>query len=169
MKKKIYRVYTDGSCRPKNPGGGYSACILVNKLSDTVICKTNVLGYSTNNRAEMQGVISALEILSEKEVDQIKLHTDSQLCYNIVKGLLNPKDRQNLKANKDLIKQMRILINDLKKKNVYIQIVWVKRNSSTEMIYADFLASTTSTTWIEEQTLQEFEKNITKEMEKNDR
>ena len=165
MKKIIFRVFTDGSCRPKNPGGGYCACILINKLTDTVICKTENLGYSTNNRAEMQGIISALEILLKKEVNDIILYTDSKLCFNIVNGIIKPKKRFNLKANLDLVWKLKKLISEFK--NTSIKIIWVRRNSSNEMVYADFLASTTSTTWTEEQTIKEFQNNITNEMRKH--
>ena len=169
VKKIIFRVYTDGSCRPKNPGGGYSACILINRLTDTVICKTNVLGYSTNNRAEMVAILSALELLLERPVNKIELFTDSQLCSNILNGILHPKEKMNLKANRDLVTKLKTVVVELKKKKVNINITWVKRNSLPEMIYADFLAGTTTADWTEEQTIKEFIFNINKEIEKHER
>jgi ribonuclease HI len=66
-------IYTDGACDP-NPGpGGWAALLLFGEHRKTL---TGREAQTTNNRMELQAVISALEAL--KAPCRVKLHTDSE-------------------------------------------------------------------------------------------
>ena len=75
-------IYTDGSCRPKNPGkGGWGFIALLQE------CEIHVNGgaeYTTNNVMEITAVIEAL-----REFDNIQkflIYTDSQYVINCAQG-----------------------------------------------------------------------------------
>ena len=81
--RKSVTIYTDGGCRPSNPGpGGYGVVMVFNghrrELSG---------GYrlTTNNRMELTAAIRAIESL--KEPCDVQLFSDSQYVVNgISKG-----------------------------------------------------------------------------------
>ncbi len=77
--KKI-TIYTDGACS-YNPGpGGWGAILIYNDK------RKEISGYTentTNNRMELQAVISALEMLKEKCF--VDIYTDSAYVYNAFK------------------------------------------------------------------------------------
>lgn len=73
-------IYTDGACS-YNPGpGGWAAVLIYNGI------EKEISGYcpnTTNNRMELQAVISALELVKEKCI--IDIYTDSAYIYNAFK------------------------------------------------------------------------------------
>lgn len=79
------RMYTDGACS-KNPGpGGWGAIILEDE-------KCEVIGgnakETTNNRMELQAVISALQFVlfteEYKDVESITIYSDSAYVVNAI-------------------------------------------------------------------------------------
>jgi ribonuclease HI len=73
------RIYTDGACDP-NPGIGGWAAILIDVATGA---KKEISGgdrESTNNRMELQGVIEALQALTEP--CSVMLVTDSEYVKN---------------------------------------------------------------------------------------
>lgn len=100
----MFRVnaYTDGACSG-NPGPGGIGVVLIsgNHLREI----TKPVGYCTNNIAEIQAVVYALQILKHPENTDVSLFTDSQLVH----GLLT--QGWKAKANQDLVGLMRDLAN----------------------------------------------------------
>ncbi len=70
-------IYTDGACS-YNPGPGGWAAVLIYKGVEKEISGYNP--NTTNNRMELQAVISALELIKEK--CNIDIYTDSAYIYN---------------------------------------------------------------------------------------
>lgn len=70
-------IYTDGACS-YNPGPGGWAAVLIYKGVEKEISGYNP--NTTNNRMELQAVISALELIKEKCI--IDIYTDSAYIYN---------------------------------------------------------------------------------------
>jgi len=77
-------VYTDGGARG-NPGpGGYGAIVTFGKFRKEL---KGAFDHTTNNRMELMGVISALELL--KEQCAVTVHSDSKYVVNaMLKGWL---------------------------------------------------------------------------------
>ncbi|MCL2829009.1 MAG: ribonuclease HI [Oscillospiraceae bacterium] len=76
--KKV-SIYTDGACSG-NPGpGGWGAVLLYGSQKKEL---SGGEAETTNNRMELQGVISALEAL--KEPCAVELYTDSQYIVNAI-------------------------------------------------------------------------------------
>lgn len=91
------QLYTDGSCLG-NPGAGGYASILQFGKHEKVL--TGGAAHSTNNRMELQAVITGLDALNQP--CQVTVVTDSRYVAAI---LHNGK----AKANLDLVKQARSL------------------------------------------------------------
>ena len=102
-------VYTDGGARG-NPGK--AACAFVVFKDGKLIKKgAKFLGVKTNNEAEYEGAILALEWLTEKVKDkEIHFHLDSELVVNQITGNFKVKSPhlielllkiKNLLAKKD--------------------------------------------------------------------
>lgn len=85
MKKVI--VYTDGGSR-SNPGKAASACVATD-CGTTIFEEGKYLGIATNNEAEYQAVILALEKLSQ-EYDpanlDVEIKSDSRLVVEQLSG-----------------------------------------------------------------------------------
>ena len=96
MENKV-NVFTDGGSRG-NPGP--SACAFVVKSNAGIILEKRgkKLGTTTNNLAEYQGVILALEyLLQEKEgslknILQVDFYSDSKLVVSQLNGIFKVKD-----------------------------------------------------------------------------
>lgn len=90
QKSNILEIYTDGASK-NNPGKG--ACAFVFVLNDQVIYKeAHFLGDTTNNQAEYQGLIKALDKAIEYTRWNIKVFSDSELLVNQMSGNWRVKD-----------------------------------------------------------------------------
>jgi len=76
------QLYTDGACSG-NPGPGGWAYILKHPASGTTVEAAGGESGSTNNRMELQAVISGLEALKKRS--EVEIITDSQY---VAKGCL---------------------------------------------------------------------------------
>lgn len=70
---RVIDIYTDGACRG-NPGPGGWAAVLSSGRREKEV--SGAQPHTTNNRMELQAVISALQAL--KRPAQVRLYTDSQ-------------------------------------------------------------------------------------------
>jgi ribonuclease HI len=104
MKEAGFTIHTDGGARG-NPGP--AACSFVVEADGIVIHKASkYLGKETNNFAEYQGVILALEWVGENgdkfEGQTIKFFLDSELVVRQLNGIYKIKNKVlqdlNLKA-----------------------------------------------------------------------
>ena len=74
-------IWTDGSCRPTNPGPGGWSAILKTTLPDGEPYEKAISGgkeHTTNNEMEMLAVAEALKAVKQ-EGCSITIHTDSKL------------------------------------------------------------------------------------------
>lgn len=115
-------IYTDGACS-FNPGpGGWGAVLIYKDVEKRV---SGFVPNTTNNRMELQAVISALDML--KEQCKVNIYTDSAYIFNaftnnwIEKWQVNQWKTSNKKdvLNKDLWEK-------LIEYSAYHQINWNK-------------------------------------------
>jgi len=144
MKITNIQVYTDGSCNTKLKIGAWAALILLN---DKQVVLQNIEKDTTNNRMELQAVISAINYINENfECNKIEIFTDSQYVTNILirKEKLTSNDfitkKGNILNNSDLLKQ---LIEQIEKQD--IEFIKVKAhqkigNGTDFNIYVDKLS-----------------------------
>jgi len=86
-------AYTDGACRG-NPGPAGIGVLLRCGKSEREISK--FIGDATNNRAEMQAVIEAMQAVHRCEQCSLTIYTDSQLVLKTLTGEWQAKKNLDL-------------------------------------------------------------------------
>lgn len=116
-------LYTDGGCRPTNPGFAAFGVVLSIPGRDTQRV-ARYLGWKTNNYAEYCGLLVGTKMAIEAGVSNLVIITDSQL----VQGHL-------MKGWKCNIDELRVLKRECELKLATIprwDIKWVRRSENKE-------------------------------------
>ncbi len=107
MEEQI-EIFTDGGSRG-NPGPSASAFVVI-KNQEIIAKGSKYLGVGTNNNAEYQAVILALQWLSENKGQlnskEVNFVLDSELVVNQLKGLYKIKN-DNIKTLVEKINNMK--------------------------------------------------------------
>lgn len=101
-------AYTDGGARG-NPGPAGYGVVLKDESGRKVAALSEYLGHQTNNFAEYQGLIAALEYALEHGPKALKVISDSELLVRQIKGIYKVKNAtlRDLHARaKELIAQL---------------------------------------------------------------
>jgi ribonuclease HI len=101
-------AHSDGGARG-NPGPAGFGVAIEDECGRKVAELSEYLGHQTNNFAEYQGLIAALEYALQHGPKALKLISDSELLVRQIKGIYKVKNRtlQDLHARaKDLIAQL---------------------------------------------------------------
>ena len=123
---QVVEIYTDGACRG-NPGpGGWAAVLSAGEHEKEI---SGAQPQTTNNRMELQAVISALQAL--KRPAEVRLFTDSQYVRRGVLEWLEPWKARGWKtADKKPVKNQdlwEVLDGEVSKHR--IEWHWVKGHS----------------------------------------
>jgi ribonuclease HI len=84
-------AYSDGGARG-NPGPSGYGVVVQDESGRKVAALSEYLGHQTNNFAEYQGLIAALEYSVEHEHKALKVITDSELLERQIKGIYKVKN-----------------------------------------------------------------------------
>jgi len=101
-------AHSDGGARG-NPGPAGYGVVLKDETGRKVAALSEYLGHQTNNFAEYQGLIAALEYAIEHGPKALKLISDSELLVRQIKGIYKVKNAtlQDLHGRaKELIAQL---------------------------------------------------------------
>ena len=101
-------AHSDGGARG-NPGPAGYGVVIKDEAGRTVAALSEYLGHQTNNFAEYQGLIAALEYAIEHGPKALKLISDSELLVRQIKGIYKVKNAvlQDLHGRaKELIAQL---------------------------------------------------------------
>jgi ribonuclease HI len=101
-------AYTDGGARG-NPGPAGYGVVIKDESGRKVAALSEYLGHQTNNFAEYQGLIAALEYALERGPKALKITSDSELLVRQIKGIYkvkNPTLRDLHARAKELIVQL---------------------------------------------------------------
>src|SRR5580765_7254204 len=101
-------AHSDGGARG-NPGPAGYGVVIKDETGRKVAALSEYLGHQTNNFAEYQGLIAALEYALEHGPKALKLISDSELLVRQIKGIYKVKNAtlQELHGRaKELIAQM---------------------------------------------------------------
>jgi len=101
-------AHTDGGARG-NPGPAGYGVVIQDESGRKVASLSQYLGHQTNNFAEYQGLIAALEHALQHGSKALKLISDSELLVRQIKGIYKVKNPalKDLHARaKDLIAQL---------------------------------------------------------------
>jgi ribonuclease HI len=106
--KSYLIAHTDGGARG-NPGPAGYGVVIQDETGKKVAGLSEYLGHQTNNFAEYQGLIAALEYAIENGPKALKVVSDSELMVKQIKGIYKVKNAalQDLHARaKELIRQL---------------------------------------------------------------
>jgi len=96
-------VYFDGACRG-NPGPGAIGWVIV--TGDGIVTEGNdTIGRVTNNQAEYEALIRALEVASDYGFDTVEIRGDSELIVKQVRGEYDVNDPD--------LKEYRVTVHEL--------------------------------------------------------
>lgn len=101
-------AHSDGGARG-NPGPAGYGVVIKDESGRNVAALSEYLGHQTNNFAEYQGLIAALEYALKHGPKALKLISDSELLVRQIKGIYKVKNAtlQDLHGRaKELIKQL---------------------------------------------------------------
>jgi len=101
-------AHCDGGARG-NPGPAGYGVVIKNEKGEKVAALSEYLGHQTNNFAEYQGLIAALEYAVEHSPKALKVISDSELLVRQIKGIYkvkNPTLRDLHARAKELIAQL---------------------------------------------------------------
>lgn len=104
-------IHTDGGSRG-NPGPAAVGVVIQESSGKLIHQFSQTIGQATNNIAEYQGVIIALEYLLKQNLNPTSIHffLDSTLVVNQLSGLWKIKDT-NLKGKAIKVKQLEGSLN----------------------------------------------------------
>ena len=106
--EKYLIAHSDGGARG-NPGPSGYGVVIKDESGRKVAALSEYLGHQTNNFAEYQGLIAALEYAIEHGPKALKVISDSELLVRQIKGIYKVKNAalQDLHARaKELIRQL---------------------------------------------------------------
>ncbi len=92
MRNKKLIIYTDGGARG-NPGPAAAGVVIQNEQGEIVAKFSEYLGETTNNQAEYQAVILALEQAKRLGAQEIEFYLDSQLVVEQLNHNYKVKDQ----------------------------------------------------------------------------
>src|SRR5215467_7463217 len=84
-------AYTDGGARG-NPGPAGFGVVIKDETGHKVAGLSEYVGHQTNNFAEYQGLIAALEYALEHGPKALKVISDSELMVKQIKGIYKVKN-----------------------------------------------------------------------------
>jgi ribonuclease HI len=84
-------AHSDGGARG-NPGPAGYGVVIKDESGRTVAALSEYLGHQTNNFAEYQGLIAALEYAIQHGAKALKLISDSELLVRQIKGIYKVKN-----------------------------------------------------------------------------
>ena len=78
------KIYSDGGARG-NPGPAAIAYIAANERGETIRADSRYIGVHTNNQAEYEALIMALQYALDTNASEVVCHLDSELVAKQVK------------------------------------------------------------------------------------
>jgi ribonuclease HI len=83
--KLLYTVYSDGAARG-NPGPAGAGAVIFDADNNLVHELEKYLGHTTNNVAEYEALLLALEKLVAMQVSHVTVYADSELMVKQIRG-----------------------------------------------------------------------------------
>ena len=80
-----YKIYSDGACRG-NPGPSGIGAVILNDKGKTIHEISKFIGTTTNNVAEYEALLEALDYCVKKKLSPVEILADSQLMIRQLSG-----------------------------------------------------------------------------------
>lgn len=127
---KLTKIYTDGSSRPHTTKCGGWATVIGYKQ----IIYGHLPAPTTNNVAELMGVLVALNVVINSKLDNVEILSDSRYCVDGFNSWMEKWDKNNTvqtKKNPDLWNHLINIKKSNKFKNKTIKVSWVKGHGTS--------------------------------------
>jgi len=130
-------IYTDGSVSGNGKPdaiGGWATILQAYRIGKGMIAEVEKCGklvYDTdncpvtNNRAEMYGILRALESITKP--CKVKVYSDSEWCVKTING------EYHKKTNLDLWDRLDAVIQELERIGCWVVVSWVKGHADDEL------------------------------------
>lgn len=122
----MYKVFTDGASRG-NPGRAAVAFLILSDQETIEMTGSKAIGVRTNNQAEYEAVIFALDSAKQLLTRDLACYLDSLLVVNQLNGVykvLNPQLRRLWsQVLERLPRYTQVTFNHVPRDNKYIKIV----------------------------------------------
>lgn len=102
----MLKAYADGGSRG-NPGPAGIGVVIKDEEGNTLAEVSRYLGVATNNQAEYQALIAALETASRRKVERLQVYVDSELVVKQLSG----EYRVNNPGLRPLLEKARVLLS----------------------------------------------------------
>ena len=86
-------IFSDGGARG-NPGPAAIAYIIQTETGQTITTNSRYIGVTTNNQAEYQALMAALETATELKTESVTCHLDSELVVKQLSGEYRIKNKE---------------------------------------------------------------------------
>ena len=106
---KHLTLYSDGGARG-NPGPAAAACLITAENGQVLMAKSTYIGLRTNNQAEYEALIMALEAALSLGAEEVTCYLDSELVTKQLRGeyaVKNPELQQLWNKTYTLRKQFK--------------------------------------------------------------
>ena len=101
-------IFSDGGARG-NPGPAAIALLIISENNQVLRAKSRYIGSRTNNQAEYEALIAALESAVALGAEEVTCHLDSELVTKQLRGeyaVKNPELRKLWNRVQELTKQL---------------------------------------------------------------
>ena len=88
-----WHIYIDGACSG-NPGDSGAGMVVFDESGAELMRDSKYLGRMTNNMAEYEALLNALEKARENSITHLSVYTDSQLVACQVSGQYRVRDEK---------------------------------------------------------------------------
>ncbi len=126
MTNTMFRVFTDGASRG-NPGQAAVAFIMLSDQETIEMQGSKEIGIRTNNQAEYEAVIFALDSAIQLQIKNLTCYLDSLLVVNQLNGVYKVSNRHLRQlwsqVQERLARYSQVTFNHVPRENKYIQIV----------------------------------------------
>jgi ribonuclease HI len=100
-------AYSDGASSG-NPGDSGCGVVILDESGQTLLEDYKYVGRTTNNVAEYEGAILALDKASQLGASEVELRVDSSLLANQIKGGYKVKSRRLVTLYQNLMKKVKL-------------------------------------------------------------
>lgn len=118
------RIFCDGACSGNGSDNAHTGIgVVVEWQGKAPLIVSKYTGHGTNNTAEYNGLLEALNIIKDENIKLAKIHSDSNLIVNQVNGNWKCKDS----TLKQLLFKTQKRIEWLKEKGFKIALIYIPR------------------------------------------
>jgi ribonuclease HI len=137
MNKTVFRVFTDGASRG-NPGRAAVAFIILSDQETIIMQGSKNIGIKTNNQAEYEAVIFALDSAKQLQTRNLSCYLDSLLVVNQLNGVYKVSNPQLRQLWSQVLEHLtwydQVTFNHVSRDNRYIKITDQLANRKLDIV-----------------------------------